>query len=123
MKNIVVSTKTDTPIYQQITSQIKTQILNGDLLPGTMLPSIRTMAKEVRVSIITIKKAWEELEKEGYINTVAGKGSYVAENTKKTLQKKKTNIINDLLLELHDTCIELDVSEEELVSLIGKLFN
>ncbi len=122
MKNIVISNTTDTPIYQQLSDQIKTQILNGDLNPNSSLPSIRTMAKELRVSIITIKKAWETLEKDGYIDTVAGKGSYVAGNTKKALKEKRENIVRNLVQDQVKVCKELEVSKQELIELINKLY-
>ena len=77
--NIIISNASDKPIYDQIYSQIKTAILSGQLAPGQALPSIRALAKDLRVSVITTKRAYEELEKGGYLHTVPGKGCYVAE--------------------------------------------
>ena len=93
MKNIVVRTTSQIPIYQQLYDQISSQILNGDLKSDSLLPSIRGMAKELRVSIITIKKTWELLERNEYIYTIKGKGSYVKKNTKASLDKKKFDTI------------------------------
>ena len=93
MKNIILRTTSQTPIYQQLYDQISSQILNGDLTSDSPLPSIRSMAKELRVSIITIKKTWELLEQNGYIYTMAGKGSYVKKNTQSTLDKKRIQTI------------------------------
>ena len=77
--NIIISNASDKPIYDQIYNQIKTAILTGQLAPGQALPSIRALAKDLRVSVITTKRAYEELEKGGYLHTVPGKGCYVAE--------------------------------------------
>ncbi|MBQ9853118.1 MAG: GntR family transcriptional regulator [Ruminiclostridium sp.] len=77
--NIIISNASDKPIYDQIYNQIKTAILSGQLAPGQALPSIRALAKDLRVSVITTKRAYEELEKGGYLHTVPGKGCYVAE--------------------------------------------
>ena len=76
--DIVLSNTNQNPIYEQICIQIKRQILDGALTPGQPLPSIRSLAKELRISVITTKRAYEELERDGYIETVAGKGSFVA---------------------------------------------
>ena len=73
--NIVISNKDDRPIYEQITSQMKNMILSGKLEEGSQLPSIRVLAKDLRISVITTKRAYEELERDGFIITVAGKGS------------------------------------------------
>ena len=76
--NIFIDNKSGAPIYDQIYSQIKAQIIGGDLQEDESLPSIRSLAKDLRISVITTKRAYEELEKEGFIYTVAGKGSFVA---------------------------------------------
>ena len=77
--NILISNANDKPIYEQITTQVKNAILSGELHPGEGLPSIRALAKDLRVSVITTKRAYDELEKDGYLYTVPGKGCYVAE--------------------------------------------
>ncbi len=76
---IIIRNTSNEPIYEQIYNQIKDNIICGDLKEGELLPSIRNLAKDLRISVITTKRAYDDLEKEGYINTVAGKGSYVAE--------------------------------------------
>ena len=76
--NIIISNANDKPIYEQITTQVKNAILSGELHPGEGLPSIRALAKDLRVSVITTKRAYEELEREGFITTVPGKGCFVA---------------------------------------------
>ena len=77
--NILISNANDKPIYEQICTQIKNAVLAGALRPGDALPSIRSLAKDLRVSVITTKRAYDELEKDGYLYTVPGKGCYVAE--------------------------------------------
>ena len=75
--NIIISNISGVPIYEQIEEQIKTQIMSGALSAGELLPSMRVLAKELRISIITTKRAYEDLERDGYISTVQGKGCYV----------------------------------------------
>lgn len=122
MKNIVVRTTSQDPIYQQLYDQISSQILNGDLQSDSLLPSIRGMAKELRVSIITIKKTWEILERNGYIYTIKGKGSYVKKNTKASLDKKKIETIKKSLKEDVSLYKTMGVSKEELIDLIKELY-
>ena len=95
--------------------------MTKELESGTLLPSIRVTARELRVSIITVKKAWEQLESNGYINTVAGKGSYVAETTDKDLQKKKISLLEETIAEVIDQSKKLNLSKDELIDLIKKL--
>ena len=123
MKNIVVRTTSQTPIYQQLYEQITSQILNGELKSDDSLPSIRVMARELRVSIITIKKTWEQLEHNGYIYTVKGKGSYVKKNTKASLDKKKVETIKNTLKEDITLYKSMGVSKEELVELVKELYD
>ena len=76
--NINISNTSGQPIYDQISKQIRAQIMSGELAEGELLPSMRLLAKELRISVITTKRAYEELERDGFIATVAGKGSFVA---------------------------------------------
>jgi len=122
MKNITVRTTSQDPIYQQLYDQISSQILHGDLESEILLPSIRKMAKEIRVSIITIKKTWELLERNGYIYTIAGKGSYVAKNTKSTLDKKKLSTVKKAVLDNISLCKSIGISKQVLLELIDELY-
>ena len=79
MMNIVISGASPKPIYQQLFDQVSSQIIRGELAPDAGLPPIRTVAKELRISVITVKKAWEELERQGFIYTVVGRGCFVAD--------------------------------------------
>jgi len=95
--NINISNTSTIPLYEQIQTQIKTQILNGILQPGEGLPSIRNLAKELKVSIITTKRAYEELEKDGFIETVVGKGTFVSnQNTERLKEITLYNLENKL---------------------------
>ena len=122
MRNYYLSNTSDIPIYQQLYNQIVGQILSHELESNQLLPSIRTMAKELRVSVITIKKTWEELEKNGYIYTIASKGSYVSENTKKDIQKKKDDTIRSLLKETIEKSKELNISKEEIIKIVEEMY-
>ncbi len=123
MKNIVVRTTLQTPIYRQLYDQVSSQILNGDLISNSLLPSIRVMAKELRVSIITIKKTWELLEHNGYIYTIKGKGSYVKKNTKASLEKKKILTIKKSLEEDISLYKSMGISKEDLFDVITELYD
>ncbi len=85
--NIIIDDRSKLSLYEQIQCQIKAQILSGDIKPGEMLPSIRTMAKEIKVSIKTTKRAYEELEKEGFLETVQGKGTFVSEKNQDRIKE------------------------------------
>ena len=89
---IIISNASSEPIYQQIVQQIKAQIISGDLKEGDGLPSIRKLAKELHISVITTKRTYEELEKEGFIDVVGGKGTFVAIQNKELLREKKMNV-------------------------------
>ena len=121
MKNIVVRNTTQTPIYQQIYDQISSQIMNGDLKADQLLPSMRTAAKELRVSIITIKKTWELLEKEGLIYTVQGKGSYVMGHTQVDLDEKKLDMIKDVLKGAIDSVKSYQISKEKIIEIVNEI--
>ncbi|MBP3929178.1 MAG: GntR family transcriptional regulator [Peptostreptococcaceae bacterium] len=95
--NINISNTSTIPLYEQIQTQIKSQILNGSLQQGEGLPSIRNLAKELKVSIITTKRAYEELEKDGFIQTVVGKGTFVSnQNTERLKEITLYNLENKL---------------------------
>ena len=76
--DIIISNSVDTPLYEQVKEQIKNKIVANELKAGELLPSIRSLAKDLRISVITTKNAYDELEKEGYVETIPGKGTYVA---------------------------------------------
>lgn len=91
--NLIINHSSMQPIYEQIVNQIKDKIMHGELLEETMLPSVRTLAKNLKVSALTVKKAYDQLEEEGFVNTVHGKGSFVAcANQAQMLEEKKKEV-------------------------------
>ena len=112
--NIVISNKDARPIYEQITSQMKNMILSGKLEEGSQLPSIRALAKDLRISVITTKRAYEELERDGFIITVAGKGSYVAENNSAVLKEEKMKQLEENVRRLIEEAYNSGISKEEV---------
>lgn len=120
--NIIISNASQDPIYKQITTQIKSLILKGELEAGKMLPSIRSLAKELQISVITSKRAYEELEKKGFIETVAGKGSFVAHQNKELLKEQRLKIIEEKLTEVVTESKVLNIDLEELKEMITLLY-
>lgn len=123
MKNVIVRNTSQTAIYQQLFDQISSQIINGDMKPDEVLPSIRTIAKELRVSVITIKKTWELLEQNGFIYTVQGKGSYVRNNSQDRLFQKKIDTVKTILKDAILNSKEYDISKEELIHIVSELYD
>ncbi|HEX7064397.1 MAG TPA: GntR family transcriptional regulator [Bacillales bacterium] len=95
--NIILSNRSKEPIYVQIKEQIKQAVMNQTLKPGDSLPSIRKLAKDLQVSVITTKRAYEELEKEGFIESVVGKGSFVAGKTDEWVREQQLKQIDEKL--------------------------
>ncbi len=121
MKIIISNSSTD-PIYEQIRSQIKSMIIKGELEAGDSLPSIRGLARDLQISVITTKRAYEELEKEGFIETMQGKGSFVAMQNKELMKEKKLKIIEDQLLEVVKESKVLGVDLEKIQEMLKILF-
>ena len=120
--NIIISNSSDQPIYRQIVKQIKNLIIEGELEEGEALPSIRKLAKELQISVITTKRAYEELEKEEFINKVAGKGSFVAPQNKSLLKEKRLKMIEDNLIEAIKAARTIDLSLSELQEMVKILY-
>lgn len=95
--DILISNSSDKPLYEQIIAQIKQQILSNTLQEGEMLPSMRLLAKELRISVITTKRAYEELEREGFIITMTGRGSFVAPKNLEIIKEERLKQIEELL--------------------------
>lgn len=121
MKIIIANSSTD-PIYEQICKQIKNSIIKGELAPGETLPSIRKLAAELQISVITSKRAYEELEKEGFIETVGGKGSFVSGQNRELLREKRLKMIEDRMAEIIEESRVLGISLEELQEMLKYLF-
>lgn len=120
--NIIISNSSQVPLYEQIESQIKNQIVNMVLSPGEALPSIRTLAKELKVSIITTKRAYEELEKEGFIKTVVGKGTFVAEANNERLREVAMYEIENKLEDALISAKAIGLTLEETLDIIKSLY-
>lgn len=119
---IIISNASTAPIYEQIASQIRNQVMNGTLEGGYHLPSIRALAKELQVSVITTKRAYENLEREGFINTVPGKGSFIAEQNTQLMKERKLHELEKEIVIVLQLARELEMTNEELFELM-KLLN
>ena len=119
---IIISNSSPDPIYEQITRQIKSQIISGELKEGEALPSIRRLAMDLQISVITTKRAYEELEKEGFVDTVEGKGSFVAMQNKELLREKKMKIVEDKLAEAVAEARLLGITRAELEEMLSLLY-
>jgi len=115
---IVISNSSQEPIYEQIARQIKNLILRGELKPGDPLPSIRNLAKELQISVITTKRAYEELEKEGFIEAVTGKGSFVSGANRELIREKRLRMLEEKLGEVVSESKALNISLAELKAML-----
>ena len=114
---IIIRNSSSQPIYEQIYTQIKDLILNGTLAEGDALPSIRGLAKDLRISVITTKRAYDELEREGFVNTVAGKGCFVARTNRELIQEenlKKIEVHMQVISQLAKGC---GITNEDLIEM------
>ncbi|HMM05173.1 MAG TPA: GntR family transcriptional regulator [Clostridiales bacterium] len=111
---IVISNAVNQPIYEQIYKQIKNSILSEELKAGDLLPSIRSLAKDLRISVITTKRAYDELEKDGYIDVVAAKGCYVAEKNLAFIREAHLKQMEDHLRSVRELAVACDLTETEI---------
>ena len=115
---LIIRNTTNQPIYEQIFDQIKAQILSGALRPGDALPSIRALAKDLKISVITTKRAYDELESAGLIDTVAGKGCFVAEKNLDLIREQKLKELEDHLTAAVELAAQCGVSSGELTEML-----
>lgn len=120
--NIIISNSSGKPIYEQIASQVKGMIMNGTLRPGDALPSMRLLAKELRISVITTKRAYEDLERDGFITTVVGKGSFVKEADQDFVREERLKAVEGHLQAAVDAARQCGMEEEELTAILKLLF-
>lgn len=120
--NIIISNSSNLPIYEQITTQIKNQILKGELKEGDALPGMRSLAKDLKVSVITTKRAYNDLEQEGFIETIVGKGSFVASKNLELLREKKLKIIEGKLEDIVEMAIISKISLEEIKEILEIIY-
>ena len=120
--DIIISNSSGVPIYEQIEEQIKKQIMTGELSEGQALPSMRVLAKELKISIITTKRAYEDLERDGFIESVTGKGSFVKSINSEMVKENMMFAIQELLETAVDKAILGKVSYEELGEMLRLLY-
>ena len=121
--NILISNASDKPIYEQIFTQIKALILSGTLEPGQALPSIRALAKDLRVSVITTKRAYDELEQAGYVNTVPGKGCFVADHSPQLVREAVQTQLEEHLTQAIELARRCGLRLEEIGELLKLLWD
>ena len=119
---IIISNNSSVPIYEQIKNMIKAQILSGELGSDSPLPSIRMLAKDIRISVMTIKKAYDELEEEGFIVTRQGKGSFVAPTNLEFLKEQKQKEIEEYINKIVDISTQYQIGKEEILDLFEFLY-
>lgn len=119
--DIIISNSSGQPIYEQICRQMKGAVASGKLKPGEPLPSIRNLARDLRISVITTKRAYEELERDGFIYTVAGKGSFVAQQDVELARESSLREIEEHLTAALDLAKQIELPVEELHNILKVL--
>ena len=119
---IILSNSSNEPIYQQITSQIKTMIIDGTLKTGDSMPSMRNLAKSLYVSVITAQHAYEDLQKDGFIETVAGKGTFVSAQNKDFIKEEQLRIIEEKIEDIVKIAKIYDVSLENMIKTLTVIY-
>ena len=120
--DIIISNHSDEPIYAQIENQIKAMIMQSKLKAGDALPSMRSLAKDLRISLITTKRAYEDLEQDGFITTVVGKGSFVAAKNTQLVREENLKEIEKLLAKAVEIAQMCDVSQNELADILSCIY-
>lgn len=115
--NIFIDNKSGSPIYDQIYTQIKTQIINGTLHENEALPSIRNLAKDLRISVVTTKRAYDELEREGFIYTIAAKGCFVASKNVELLREENLRKIEEYMEKILQLAVSCNLSKQEVMEM------
>ena len=119
---IIISNSSDKPIYEQVSSQIKNKLMNGTLEAGEMLPSMRALAKDLHISVITVQRAYEDLTRDGFIETVSGKGSFVASQNKEFIQEEQLRKAEELLQQVVDIGRSHGISYEQMANILKVLY-
>ena len=115
---IIISNSSSVPIYEQIKNAIINQIMNGDLEGDEALPSIRSLASDIKISVMTIKKAYDELESEGYIVSIQGKGTFVAPKNTELAREQAQKDIEDNIQKAIDIANRFNITKKEIIDLI-----
>lgn len=121
--NIIISNSSSIPIYEQIKTAIKQAIFSNELKEEDVLPSVRSMANDLKISFLTVKRAYDELEEEGYIKTVQGKGSFVAPKNLELIKEEKLREIQELIERIYDISKISNITEDEIKELFKIIFN
>ena len=119
---IVISNTSENPLYQQIKDQIKDAILREELVEGDALPSIRSFANDLKVSVLTIRRVYDELEKEGFITSQVGIGTFVSTSNIELLMESKRRLVEKKMLDMIQTAKSLNISKEELNAMMDILY-
>ncbi len=117
--NIFVDNKSGAPIYDQIYTQIKNHIISGELCEDEALPSIRGLAKDLRISVVTTKRAYDELEREGFIYTIPAKGCFVAPKNIELLREENLKEIEDHMMKIAQLAAACDLSREDIIEMFN----
>lgn len=120
--NIIISNNSSVPIYEQIKNAIKNAIISNELKEEEMLPSVRNLANDLKISFLTVKKAYDELEAEGFIKTVQGKGSFVAPKNLELIKEEKLKEIQDYIEKVYNISRIANISEDEIKELFNMIF-
>ena len=120
--NLVISQKSDKPIYSQIYEQIASQIMKGELSAGEKLPPIRTVALNLRISVIPVKQAWDQLEREGFISTFTGRGTFVSEFENHEIKSMQISSAENMLLKNVASCRDMGLSLDEIIDIVRRGF-
>ena len=120
--DIIISNSSQKPIYEQITAQIKSMILSGALREGDALPSMRVLARDLRISVITTKRAYEDLERDGFIETVAGKGCFVAGRNMELLREEQLRRAEEYLQNAVNVARTSGITLEELIEILKLIY-
>jgi len=119
---LIISNSPSIPIYEQIKNKIINQIISDELNEGDTIPSIRTLAKDIKISVMTIKKAYDELEKEGYIISVQGKGTFVAQKNKEIMREQANKDIEKYIFKIIEISSKYNIKEEEIIDLFKYIY-
>ncbi len=120
--NIIITNSSGLPIFEQIENSIKEAIFSNDLKEGEMLPSVRSLANELKISFLTVKRAYDELEKAGFIKTIQGKGSFVAPKNLDLIKEEKLKEIQDYMEKIYEITKISNISKDEVEELFKMIF-
>lgn len=115
---IIISSNTNKPIYEQITDQIKSMVFSGELQHGEPIPSMRALAKSLHISVITVQRAYEDLQRDGFIETTVGKGSFISANSTEFYQEEQQRTAEEHLIQAAEIARKCGISLDKLIELL-----